>query len=250
MQKAAVLKALELDDSLAEAHSALAGLEFWGEWDWLSAESAFERALELNPNYAQALMGYSHLLNILGRQDEAMTQIERALELDPFNALYQGSYGNVFLFVRRYEDAIAEYRKALIMSPNMPMFAHALATALELTGSYEEALDAQKAYFSAIGDDESQEALTRGYAEGGYAGAMRRLAESAAARSLRTDTRASYVAQLYARAGENERALEWLERAFANHDPNMPYLLGPTFDSVRDDPRFQDLLRRMNFPER
>ncbi len=78
---------------------------------------------------------------------------------------------------------------------------------------------------------------------------MRRLAESAAARSLRTDTRAFYVAQLYARAGEKERALEWLERAFANRDPNMPYLLLPRYDSLRDDPRFQDLLRRMNLPE-
>ena len=249
IEKAAVLKALELDESLAEAHSALAMLKTWGEWDWPSAERAFERALELNPNYAEARAYYSHLLNMVGRPDEAMSQIERALELDPFNPFYQFLYGMDLFFVRRYDDAIAEFRKALTTSPNMPGTLHALGNALHLTGMHEEALDAQKAYFSALGDDESQEALTQGYAEGGYAEAMRRAAETFAARSLTTDTGATYVAQLYARGGEKEPALEWLARAFANHHPGMPYLGLPIFDSLRDDPRFQDLLRRMNFPE-
>lgn len=111
---------------------------------------------------------------------------------------------------------------------------------------YEEALDAQRSYFASIGHREGEEALTRGYAEGGYRGAMRRAADTLAARSLRTHTGAKIAASLYARAGENERALEWLERAFANHDPGILYLGWPVFDSVRDHPRFQDLLRGMN----
>ena len=249
IEKAAVLKALELDESLAEAHYGFARLKFLGEWDWPSAERAFERALELNPNYADARTTYSHLLNIVGRPDEAMTQIERALELDPFNALSQASYGNVPLFVRQYDDAIAAYRKALTVSPNIGFALMQLVTALHLTGGYEEALDAQKAYFSAVGDDESQEALTQGYAEGGYGEAMRRAAETFAARSLRTDTGAFYVALLYARAGKKERALEWLERGFATRDAGMPYLRVPMLDNVREDPRFQDLIGRMNLAE-
>ena len=116
-QKAAVLKALELDDSLAEAHVALALLETWAEWDWPSAERAFERAIELKPNDANARAWHSHFLNIVRRSDEAMAQIERALELDPLNALYQAVYGVDLILVRRYDDAIAQFRDARRLAP-------------------------------------------------------------------------------------------------------------------------------------
>ena len=247
--QAAILKALELDDSLAEAHRVLAGAETWGKWDWPSAERAFERAIELNPNDADSRAYYSHFLNIVGRPDEAMTQIERALELDPFNALYRALYGVDLNFARRYDDAIAEFRKALTTSPNMPFALNTLAKAFHHKAMYEEALDAQRSYLAAIGHREGEEALTRRYADGGYTGAMRRVADAVAASSLRTQTRAYIVAGFYARAGDKKRALEWLERAFANRDPGMPYLRMPEFDSVREDPRFQDLLRRMKLPE-
>lgn len=245
-ERAAILRALELEESLAEVQYGLAALKLWGEWDWSAAELAFERALELNANDADTLMAYSHLLNILGRSDDAMVQIERGLALDPFNALAQGTYGNVLLFDRRYEEAIVAYRKALAISPNMPTFAHTLATALEYTGRLEEALEAQGAYSSAIGDDESRKALARGYAQGDYAEAMRQAADTLAGWSLRTDRASAYVSQLYASAGQKELALEWLERAFVNGDAGMPYLRMPGYDSVREDPRFQDLMHRMN----
>jgi TolB-like protein len=248
LRRAAVLKALEMDDSLAEAHASWANHKTWGEWDWPAAEAAFKRAIELNPNYAQAHAYYSHFLNIVGRPDEAMAQIERALELDPFNGLYHALHGVDLNFVRRYDDAIAEFRMALRLTPGLPFAKNGLTIALHFNGSYEEAVAAQKSYLSAVGDVEGEAALTEGYAEGGYTEAMRRLAETMAERSLRTNTRAGQVAGLFIRAGENELALEWLERAFADHDPNMPYLLLPTYDGVRDDPRFQDLLRRMNLP--
>jgi tetratricopeptide (TPR) repeat protein len=177
-----------------------------------------------------------------------MVQIERALALDPFNAVAQASYGNILLFDRRYEEAIVVYRNALTISPNMQVFAHTLATALEFAGRHEEALEAQGAYFSAVGDGESRQALARGYAEGGYAEAMRQAADAFARWSRRTDTASAYVSQLYARAGEKERALDWLERAFVMGDAGMPYLRMPGYDAVRGDPRFQDLMRRMNLP--
>jgi tetratricopeptide (TPR) repeat protein len=115
---------------------------------------------------------------------------------------------------------------------------------------HEEALEAQRSYLAAIGDREGEEALARGYLEAGYVEAMRRLAETAATRSRRTSTGAWDVAGLYLRAGENDLALDWLERAFEHQDANM-YKLGvrPLHDAVRDDPRFQDLVRRMNFPD-
>ena len=249
-QQAAVLKALELDDSLADAHLALAGLRAWGEYDWPAAERAYERAIELNPNYADARAGYSHVLTIRGRADEAMAQIERALELDPFNAFYQAFYGQDLRLVRRYDDAIAQYRKALRTSPTLWFALNGLSNALYSKGMYEEALAALTSALIAQGNHEGEEALTRGYEEAGYTGAMRRLAETAAARSRRTHTMGRDVARFYVRVGENDRALEWLERAFVDHDPNLPYVSREAdFDSLRDDPRFQDLLRRMNLPQ-
>jgi len=150
------------------------------------------------------------------------------------------------LFVRRYEDAIAEFRKALTTAPNTPFAINSLGNAFHLKGMYEEALDAQRSYLASIGHREAEEALTRGYAEGGYREAMHRVADTVAARSPRTH--AKQVAGFYSLAGDKERALEWLERAFANRDPGMLYLRLPEFDSVREDPRFQDLMRRMNLP--
>ena len=173
------------------------------------------------------------------------------MELDPFNDLYQALYGVVLTVVRRYDDAIKQFRKALRTSPGNPVALIRLSSAFDLKGMYDEALEAQKSFLATVGDREGEEALTRGYKEAGYAGAMRRLAETTAARSRRTHTRAMQVVNLYLRAGENDLALVWLERAFVDRDPNLPAIsVAPPFDSVRDDPRFQDLLRRMNFPER
>ena len=250
IQKAAILKAMELDESLAEAYSGLAILKTWGEWDWPAADRAFERAIELNPNHAEARAYYAHFLNIMGRPDEAMAQIERALELDPFNALYQALYGEDLVWVRRYDDAIAQFRKALTTSPNLRFALTGISRALHLKGLYEDALTAHKLFLARVGDRELEEALTQGYAEGGYPGAMRQLAETDAARSRTTHVVAFGVASLYLRAGENERALEWLERSFDARESQMAYLsLNPLFDSLRDEPRFQDLVRRMDLPE-
>ena len=248
LQKVAVLKALELDESLAEAHSALGVLKTWGEWDWPAGERAFQRAIELNPNYAAARNYYSHFLNIVGRPDEAMVQIERALELDPLNSFFHAFNGINLNFVRRYDEAIAECRAALKLTPGLSFAQQGLSQALHLSGAYDENFAARKSYLSAIGDVAGEAALTEGYAEGGYTEAMRRLAETEAERSLRTNTGEWMLAGQFIRAGENERALEFLERGFTNRDPSLPYLLMPMFDSVRDDPRFQDLLRRMNLP--
>ena len=248
-QREAVERALELDDSLAEAHAALAALKTWGEWDWVAAERAFERALELNPNDAEARVYYSFFLNESRRPDEAMVQIERALELDPFNDFYQALYGVVLMSVRRYDEAIEQFRTALRTAPGNPVALIQLSTTFHLAGMYEDALESHKSYLNTVGDSEGMEALVRGFEESDYAGAMRSLAETMAARSLRTGTNPVDVAVLYVRAGENEPALDWLERAFVERDPNLAAINArPDLDPLRDDPRFQYLVRRMNLP--
>jgi tetratricopeptide (TPR) repeat protein len=175
-----------------------------------------------------------------------MRQIERALELDPQNAFFQAFRGVDLVFLRRFDDAVAAFREALQTSPRLPVALVPLAGALHLKGEFEETIEAERAFRATLGDREGERALELGFSESGYRGAMRRLAELGAQRSLLTRTQAFSTAVLYLRAGDEEEALAWLERAYGDQDPNLPYLGLPLFDSVRDDPRFEDLLRRMN----
>ena len=247
--KAAVGKALELDSTLAEVHHWLALIRTWGDWDWEGGETAFLRAIAINPNYPDVRAFYADFLMMMERPEEAMAQIERALELDPFNPMFQTFYGMDLLFVRRYDEAIAQFRNTLRTVPNHVRAHLGLYHAFHQKQMYEEALAETKAFFAAIGDREVVEALERGYAEAGYARAMSLAAETLAARSRTTFVAPHSVVTLYALAGENDQALEWLERGYDERDPNMPYLsVERVLDNLRDDPRFQDLLRRMNPP--
>jgi serine/threonine protein kinase/tetratricopeptide (TPR) repeat protein len=247
--KTAALKALELDDTLPEIHHMLATIRTWVEWDWESGEKAYRRAIELNPNYPDPRAFYSQLLFWMGRPEEAMTQIERALDLDPFNPLFQGAHAMSLNFSRQYDEAIAEFRKTLKTEPDNWIALSNLRTAYHHKGMYEEALEIWKKWFAAKDDQEAEEALTLGSKEGGYSGALSRVAELMVERSRTIYVTSWQIATMYTRAGKNEKALNWLEKAYEEHDGNMPYIsIDPIFDDLRDDPRFQDLLRRMNLP--
>ena len=165
----------------------------------------------------------------------------------PFNSFYQAFYGADLLFVRRYDDAIAQFQKARRLAPGSPLVHTGHHSAFHLKGMYEEAFEEKRAWFVAADDREVEAALARGYAEAGYPGAMRLAADTVAARS---NYKPMDVVNLYVSAGEKDQSLEWLERAFEARDPGIPYLsVVPLFDSLRDEPRFRDLLRRMNLPE-
>ena len=247
---AAALKAIELDETLSEAHGAMAIARTWYEWDWDGAEAEFNRAIELNANDAYARVYYGHFLAIVkGRFEEARTQIERALELDPLNTLFQDLYGHYLAWVGRHDDAIAQFRNVLQTSPNNALARQGLWGAFHQKGMYDEALAELKAKFAAVGDREVEEALARGYAESGYPGAMTSAAETLVARSRETYVRPHLIASLYARAVKNDQAIEWLENAFEARDHDMVYLSVVRFpDGLREDSRFQDLLRRMKLP--
>ena len=245
--KAAAAKALELDGLLAEVHNTLAGIKTWTDWDWESGEAEYRRAIELNPNLPDPRAALSHLLNILKRPEEAMTQIQRALELDPLNALFRGHYAMDLMYARRYDDAIAVIHDALKTSPNDLIALSTLRSAYHMKKMYPEALDAWKASYAARGDQAAEDALTRGFKEGGYPMALQRAAEMLVVRSRTAYVPAWQIGTLYTRAGKKDEALEWLEKAYQAHDPNTPYIsVDPIFDILRDDPRFKDLLRRMN----
>ena len=244
--KTAAAKALELDSTLAEVHQTLAGISTWTDWDWENGEAEFRRAIELNPNFPDAHRGFSHLLSITRRPEEAIAQIRRALELDPLNALSRGFYAMVLMHARRYDDAIALLLETLKTSPNDLISLSTLRSAYHMKGMHQEALEIWRASYAARGDQEAEEALARGFAEGGYGGALQRVAEMLVARSRTAYVPSWQIGTLYTRAGRKDEALEWLKKAYEAHDPNMPYLaVDPIFDILRDDPRFQDLLRRM-----
>jgi len=246
--KAAILKAVELGSTLAEVHFTLALITCM-DWDWESAKTAYRRAIELNPNDPDARAFYSHFLFWMRHPEEAMEQIERALELDPFNAFFRDIYAMDLNFARRYDDAIAVLRETLRTAPNDWTALSTLRSAFHQKGMHEEALEIWKRSYAAKGDREAEEALARGYAEAGYSGALSRVADTLIARSRTTYVTSWQIGTLYTRAGKNDEALEWLEKAYEEHDGNMPYLsVDPIFDGLRDDPRFQDMLRRMNLP--
>jgi len=245
--KAAVLKALELDSTLADGHGLLAWVNFLYEWDWAGAEAEWKRAIELNPNYVDSV--YAHFLWVMKRPEEAMAQMERALQLDPLNELVQVHNGFILLSAGRDDEAFEQVRKLLRTSPQNPMVHVLLAYLHFRKAMYEEFLAEMKAYYSCMGDLEVEEALTQGYAQSGYRRAMRRAADLLAARARKTYVLSFDVASLYAIAGENDQALEWLEKGLEDRNPIMPYVDAYVeFAPLRSDPRFQDLLRRIGLP--
>jgi serine/threonine protein kinase len=244
--KAAALKAIELDDSLAEAHISLAFVRCH-EWDWDDAEKEYKRAIELTPNSAEAHFFYSDVLISRRRTEEWRREIDRALELDPLNFFFQCFFGWHLLYLRRYDEAIAALRKTLRTEPNLAAAHLRLWGALYQKRMYDEAVAEAKTFFEALGDMETAGALQRGCAQCGYTGAMRLAAETLAARSQLTYVPPTQVARLYAHAAEPEQTLRWLEKAHEERLPAMVHLgVDLDWDLLRDDPRFQDLLRRVN----
>jgi len=246
--KAAARRALELDDTLAEVHYTWACIKTWSDWDWEGGEQAFKRALELKPNHAEALVYYSNLLCYMDRMDEALAKAEQAMELDPLNSVIMTISASVFEYLRRYDDVIELCQNALQTSPHDPVGHNGLWGSYYMKGMYEESLESAKAFFTGLGQPEIAEAMAQGYEEDGYSGAMTSAAEIMAAFAKQTYVSPYYIAQMYAYAGNKEKTMEWLETGYEMKDPMMPYIHGFIFDLLDDDPRYQDLLQRINLP--
>jgi len=247
--EAARQKARELDDTLKEFLYAEATSKTWREWDWEGAERAFKRVIELHPNYPDPRAYYSQFLFMMRRPDEAMAQIERALQIDPFSSAFRSIYGFDLMYAHRFDEAVEYLQEALRTAPTDPFVLSAIKSAYHLTGQHEEALEIWKKSSASEGDQEAVEVLTSGYAEASYVGALSRLAELLIERSHTTFVTPWRIATLYTRAGKDEEALEWLEKGYEAHDPNMPYIcIDPIFDSIYDHPRFQNILLQMNLP--
>jgi adenylate cyclase len=188
-------------------------------------------------------------LFIMHRPEEAMVQIERTMELDPFNPLFQSLYGVDLVFMRRYDKAIKQFQKALKTVPNHGVAADVLGTAYHQKGMYKKALEQKKAYYESIGFEEIAEALTRVYEKAGYQAAWNSAAEMLEELSKVMYVLPWYIAESYAYSGNKEKTLDWLEKGLGS-DANIAYIgvLPHIVDFLRDEPRYQALLRKMNLP--
>jgi TolB-like protein/Tfp pilus assembly protein PilF/predicted Ser/Thr protein kinase len=243
------LKALELDPNLAHAHLALGAIRFYGDWDWEGADREFKRAMELNPSDSEAHRTYAFYLAALSREGEAVAEIRRAEDLDPLYIATQVTAGWVFYFARRYDQAIEQCRKALEWDPNSAGGYDCLGSAYLAKGLYEQAITAcrQSVILSA---NAPARAVGLGQA---YALAGRNPEAQEVLQGLRKVAAHSYVppfflAKLFVALGEREQALTSLEQSYAGRDPYLAWLrIERGFDPLREDPRFQDLVRRVGF---
>ena len=243
--KAAYSKALAIDPGLPQAHLALANAYTWQEWNWTAAEPEYRRAIDVLPNDADARVFYARYLNIMKRPEEAAVQFRRALELDPLSELVRAMYGSSLMHARRYDEAIANSRTILETTPASPQALSQISNALHFQGKYDEAMAIEKETMLSRGDREAAAAIDRGFAEGGYRAAMRQLADTIATRPFGRGR----VAALYIRAGEDDLALDALERSFKSRDNGMIEIgVAGIYGGLRDHPRFQALLRQMNLP--
>lgn len=244
----AIRKALETDDALAEAHASLARLHF-SNWEWSAAEREFKRAMNLNPGYVEAHHAYSHYLTAMGRTAESLAESKRALELAPLDSTMNEHLGWHYLFARQYDQAIEQGRKTVELDANVPLAHYILGQAYEQRSMYEEAIaEFQKAISLSEANPEMLMGLGYAYAVAGKKGEGRRLLDKLAALSKQRYVSPFYMAVMYLGLGDKEGALRWLEKAYEERSAELAYLhVEPWFDPLRTDPRFQDLLRRMNF---
>jgi DNA-binding winged helix-turn-helix (wHTH) protein/TolB-like protein/Tfp pilus assembly protein PilF len=245
--KTAAIQALEIDDTLAEAHASLGNVQYWYDWDWSAAETEFKRAVELGPNYPTAHQLYASYLIVMGRHPEALSEIKQAHSLDPLSLPINVQVARILYFSREYDEAIEQCQKTLEIDPNFGG-AH-----LFLGRLYKE----KRMYREALTELEKARRLLGGSAEVlaliGYTDAVSgsRVEAQDVLVELQGLSKQGYVspyhlAMVYAGLGEQNQAFDSLDKAYAEREGRMTILkFAPEFDSLRSDPRYADLVRRI-----
>lgn len=239
-------KALELDSAESQIHFLLAGFNTWGIWDFQVAEKEFLKSINLSPNYAIPRIYYSQLLCIQHRYEEARYQAEYAFQLDTFNNVIKSVYAMSMNFMKKPEEAIKVLNEIREKEPYNGLMLSTLRTSYHITGEFDKAFDVWKDSY--INDSSVYNLLNKEYKKGGYQFALGKLSELMVKRSEIEFITPWRICTIYARAGNKEEALNWMEKAYLAHDQNMPYIAtDPIFDYMRDDPKFQAIVKKMNF---
>jgi len=246
--KAAAIKALELDNSLGEAHNSLAFVLDGFDWDFDSAGKEFQRAIELSPGYATAHHWYAWHLSLLGRFDEAIAEMKKAQNLDPLSLIIDADLAELLVLAHHYDESIAQSRKTIEMDPNFALAHNQLAQAYLQEQMYDEAVTELKKAVQLSGDSPTCIAnLARAYVASGKRNEAEKLLGDLKKRSNSAYSNAPEIAIVYVSLGETDQAMNWLEKGYEERF-NPGVLLRPGFDPLRSDARFQNLLRRIGLP--
>ena len=248
--RAAALKALEIDDSLAEAHTGLGMVRLYYEWDWSGAEHALRRALELNPNYAYGHANWSDWLIAMGRYEEAILEAQLGVELDPLSAGLIFRLGQKLCYRRDYDRALEQLQKALEFDPNFVWTHGLLAQVYAWKGMYEESLAACEKVANLRGDSSYSKTLrSLILAIAGKTDEAKTILNELKRHPKLDSIAVVYLAETYSVLGEKDEAFEFLEAAYKERVSLLTFLRNrPAFDNIRSDPRYADLLRRMGLP--
>ena len=243
--KAMVTKALEIDDKLGEAHASLAFTKMASDWDWTGAEIEFKRAIELSPNYATAHHWYAEYFAITKQHSEALSEIKRAQELDPLSLLLKTEVGRHLYYARQYDQAIERLREVIEMDANFARAHQYLGRAYEGKMMFQEALAASQRAWQLDNTPRTLAFLGYAYARAGKRGAAQKAIDELKEQSKRKYVSPYWIAIVYTGLDEREAALEWLNKLYEERSAFLIFLkVEPIFDSLRNDPRFQDLLKR------
>jgi serine/threonine protein kinase/tetratricopeptide (TPR) repeat protein len=240
-------RGLSLDESLAELHTSLGWIHRLFDWDWPAAERESLRAVQLNPGYAFGHSRYALLLSGMGRHEEAIAEAERAHELDPLNLLTYTVVGDTLFYARRFERSVASYRKCLELDPTFGAAHTDLARSLEHVGRTDEAVEEfVRGTAGPDGLPRPSSGLAILYARAGRLDDARATLNAVQALSQKQFVSPYGIASYYAVIGDNDRALDWLEKAYSERDGTLVWLkVHPRLDGLRGEPRFRDLLARL-----
>ena len=250
--KAAAMRALELDETLAEAHASLARVLAAYDWNWKSAEQEYKRAIELNPRYAIAHQWYGGLLEVTGRSNEAVAERKRARELEPLSLIINFELGLAFYYARDYDQAIEQFQKTLELDQDFAPPQMFLPTAYEQKGMYTEAIAGFKNAIQKSIDIQTlaKAGLGHVYAVTGKKSEARKVLDELQQRSEHEYVPALSHALIYSGLGEKDQAFAWLDKAYEERSFQLQWIkIEPRWDNLRSDPRFQDLTRRMGLPQ-
>jgi TolB-like protein len=247
---AAVHRALQIDSSLAEAQCSLALVKFWYEWDWAAADIAFRRAIERSPNYAAAYHWYGAYLNAMGRFDEAECTYSRVSELDPMSIAVEKAAADTFLYRREYSETIARLRTIIDRKPRFFSAHFDLGRAYLFAGKYVDAIQSLETAIELSGNLAGMAALGSALARAGRKTEATAILEDLKNPVSQRNISPFGVATILLALGDCEQAFQYLDKAFESRCFWLVYLdVDPSFDSIRPDPRFCSLLKRMGFPD-
>ncbi|MDQ3372942.1 MAG: tetratricopeptide repeat protein, partial [Acidobacteriota bacterium] len=247
--KALAKRALEIDETLADAHVALGWLEMFYDWDWANAEIRFKRVIELAPNNSEAHRGYGHLLSVTARHEESVAEGRRARELAPLTLITAALEGQYLFYAGRLDEATDRLNKTLELDPNFWVALNALGRVYILQGRYDEAIAViTRAKALAEGSHEPTAQLGYTLAKSGRQKEARAMLEELKSSSTKNYVPMYFIAMIYNGLGEREEALNYLEKSLEEREAQMTFIkIDTRWDWLRTEPRFIDLMQRMNF---